>query len=194
MITTFSTAVTETASEILGKHCQKEKPWVTAEILNLCDRRTDLRKKPFEPEGSEKYREVTNSVKRCLKKPKEIWIGEQRSEIEDSLRKNNSKRAYQLLKDFTTMKQGKATTVEDCSGKCLAEVQEILNRWTEYCTELYNHKANGNPSVLDCPQTDIKDDHHILHKEAEAAVITEEKEVDWSQQHPSRTGPSRWRG
>ena len=38
MITTFNTAVTETASELLGKHRQKKKPWVTAEILDLCDR------------------------------------------------------------------------------------------------------------------------------------------------------------
>ena len=29
IITTFNTAVVETASEILGKHRQKEKPWVT---------------------------------------------------------------------------------------------------------------------------------------------------------------------
>ena len=47
MITTFNTAVTETASEILGKHCQKKKPRVTAEILDLCDRRRELRKKRF---------------------------------------------------------------------------------------------------------------------------------------------------
>ena len=41
---------------------------------------------------------------------------------------------------------------------------------TEYCTEPYNHKANGDPSILDCPQTDTEDDHPILHKEVEAAV------------------------
>ena len=35
MITTFNTAVTETASEILGKHRQKKKLWITAEILDL---------------------------------------------------------------------------------------------------------------------------------------------------------------
>ena len=35
MITTFNTAVTETASEILGKHRQKKKTWITAEILDL---------------------------------------------------------------------------------------------------------------------------------------------------------------
>ena len=45
MITTFNTAVTETASEILGKHCQKKKPNVTAEILDLCNKRRELRKK-----------------------------------------------------------------------------------------------------------------------------------------------------
>ena len=49
MITTFSTAVTETATEIPGKHCQKKKPWGTAEILGLCDKRRELRKNRFEP-------------------------------------------------------------------------------------------------------------------------------------------------
>ena len=68
MITTFNTSVTETASEILGKHCQKKKPWITAEILNLCHKRRELRKKRFEPEGSEKYKEVNNNIKRCMKK------------------------------------------------------------------------------------------------------------------------------
>ena len=103
-----------------------------------------------------------------MKKAKEIGV--QCSKIEENLRKNSSKRAYQLVKDLTTVKQGKATTVQDRSGNCLTEEREILNRWTEYCTEPYNHKANGDPSVLNCPQTDIEDDHPILRKEVAAAV------------------------
>ena len=98
--------MTDTASEILGKHCQEKKPWITAEILDLCDKRRELRKKRFEPEGSEKYKEE-NNIKRCMKKAKENWIGEQCSKTEENLRKNNSKRAYQLVIDFTTVKQGK---------------------------------------------------------------------------------------
>ena len=121
MITTLNTAVTETASEILGKHRQKKKPWITAEILDLCNKRRELRKKRFQPEGSEKYKEVNNNIKGCMKTAEENWIGEQCSEIEENLRKNNSKRAYQLVKDLTTVKQGKATTVQDRSGKCLTE-------------------------------------------------------------------------
>ena len=72
MITTFNTAVTETASEILGKHRQKKKPWITAEILDLCNKRRELRNKRFEPEGYEKYEEVNNNIKRCMKKANEI--------------------------------------------------------------------------------------------------------------------------
>ena len=74
------------------------------------------------------------------------------------------------MKDLTTVKQGKATTVQDRSGKCLTEERQILNRCTEYCSELYNYKANGDPSVLNCHQTDTEDDHPILHREVEAAV------------------------
>ena len=49
----------ETAIEILGKHRRKRKPWVTADFLDLCDKRRELRTERFEPEESEKYREVT---------------------------------------------------------------------------------------------------------------------------------------
>ena len=80
-------------------------------IRDRCDKRRELRKKRFEPGGSEKYKEVNNNIKRCMKKAKENWIGEQCSEIKEDLRKNNSKRAYQLVKDLTTLKQGKAATL-----------------------------------------------------------------------------------
>ena len=130
-----------------------------------------------------------------MKKAKENWIGEHCCEIEENPRKNNSKKAYQLVKDLTTVKQREATTVQDSSGKCLTEEREILIRWTEYCAELYKHKADGDPSVLDCPQTDTEDGHPIPRREVEAAVQSLKKgEVSWSRQHPSRTGPSRWRG
>ena len=113
--------MTETASAILGKHRQKKKPWITVEILDLCDKRRELRKKRFEPEESEKYKEVNNNIKRCMNRAKENWIGEKCNELEENLRKNNSKRAYQVGKDLITVKQGKAIAVQDSSGKCLTE-------------------------------------------------------------------------
>ena len=74
------------------------------------------------------------------------------------------------MKDLTTVKQGKSTAVQGRSRKCRKEERQILNRWSEYCTELCNHKVKGDTSVLNCPQTDTEDDHPILRKEVEAVV------------------------
>ena len=69
-----------------------------------------------------------NNIKRCMKKAKEKWIGEQCSRIEENLRKNNNKRACQLVKDLTTVKQGKATAVQEHSGKCLTHTEAMERR------------------------------------------------------------------
>ena len=100
-----------------------------------------------------------------MKMAKETWIQGQCQEVEACLRKNNSKKAYQLVKDLATEKQGKSTTIQDKLGKCLTEENDILNRWTEYCYE-----TEGDPIVLDCPQIPDEEHHPILQEEVEAAV------------------------
>ena len=53
--------------------------------------------------------------------------------IEESLQKK-SKKTCQLVKELTNSKQGRTTTIQDKAKKCLTEVQDILKRWTEYCS------------------------------------------------------------
>ena len=48
MITTYNTAVTDAASEILWKERRMKKPWVTKDVLDLCDERRDLKWKRYE--------------------------------------------------------------------------------------------------------------------------------------------------
>ena len=43
IITHFNKAVTDTTAELLGKQRRKRKPWVTPEILDLCDPRRDYK-------------------------------------------------------------------------------------------------------------------------------------------------------
>ena len=61
--------------------------------------------------------------------------------------------------------------MQDKSGKCLTEENEILNRRTEYCSDLYNYETDGDPIVLDSPQIGPDEEHHpILREEVEAVV------------------------
>ena len=45
--------------------------------------------------------EANRRIQKAVKKAKDDWIGAQCEEIESCLNKNNSKRAYQLVKDLT---------------------------------------------------------------------------------------------
>ena len=126
MITTYSTVVNDAASEILGKERRRKKPWVTKDVLDLCDERRDLKKKRYEAEVAKEYGEANRRIQKAVKKAKEDWIGTQCEETETCLNKNNSKRAYQLVKDLTSEKQGRSSTIQDKSGKCLIEEKELL--------------------------------------------------------------------
>ena len=187
MITTYNTTVTDVASEILGKERRRKKPWVTKDVLDLCDERRDLKKKRYEVEGANKYREANRGIQKAVKKAKENWISNQIEEIETCLNKINNKRAYQLVKDLISEKQGRSSAIQNKSGKCLTEEKEILSRWTEYCSELYNYESCGDNAVLDCSQPPEEDLQPILRDEVEIAVASLKKgkstEVDKNQQN-----------
>ena len=84
----------------------------SSECLDLCDQRRDLKKKRGEPEGAKDYREITRKTRTEMKMAKETWIQGPCQEVEACLRKNNSKKGYQLVKDLTTGKQGKSTIIQ----------------------------------------------------------------------------------
>ena len=93
---------------------------------------------------------------------------EQCQGIKENLQKNNSKKAYQLVKELTSSKQGRITTILDKAMKCLTEEQDILKSWTEYCSEFYTHTTTGDPMVLDVPKPTNNDSYPILWEEVEA--------------------------
>ena len=170
LINTFNTAVTNTASEILGTHRPVKKPWVTADLFNLCDKRRELKKKKKYAEGVRQHRAVKQEITKGMKKAKMHWIEEQCHVIEDNMKKNNSKKIYQLVKDLTSIKQGRTTTIQDKDGECLTEEHDVLKRWSEYCSELYNYRATGDPEVLNVPPATDNDNYPILREEVEAVV------------------------
>ena len=172
LITSFNSTITETATELLGNYRSPKKPWVTSEVLNLCNKRRDLKSKKNTTEGLNQYRDLNRKVKKTLKKAKENWIQEQCKTIESNLKTNDSKRAYQLVKDLTSPKTGRSTSIQDKTGNCLTEEDDILKRWTEYCSELYNHNTSGKPDILDVPHTNDIEEYPILREEVEEALRT----------------------
>ena len=138
----------ESAAEVLGKRRKKNKPWVTEDILDLCDTRRELKKtKRVSPSAAQQYSVVNKDIRKKMKEAKEKWIFDQCDNIEAGMSKGNSKAAFDTLKLLTRPQQPRATIIEDKEGTLLTEETATIRRWTEYCGELYNHKLNPDTST-----------------------------------------------
>ncbi|XP_076438257.1 uncharacterized protein LOC143277357 [Babylonia areolata] len=141
--------LTTTAEQVVGKERKRIQPWVTNEVLDLCDKRRELRgKKHSSNEARTKHQQVNREVRMKMKAAKENWIEEQCEEGEKGMEAGNSKRAYNTLKTLTKTSQPRSAVIEDKDGKLLTDSEEVLNRWTEYCDGLCNYQLNPDSSIL----------------------------------------------
>ena len=76
------------------------------------------------------------------------------------------------MKDLVSEKQDRSSAIQDKSEKCLTEEQEILSRWTEHYSELYNYESCGDNTVLDCSQPQEEDLQPNLREEVEIPVAS----------------------
>ncbi|KAI8486085.1 hypothetical protein Bbelb_361850 [Branchiostoma belcheri] len=164
-----------TAEEVLGKRRRKIKPWVTDDVLNLCDKRRELRQHKYKSqELAAAYQQANRAVRSKMREVKEKWIEEQCEEIEHGMQRGNSRKAYETLKILTNTQQSssKPTVIEDSDGNLLTDSSAVLNRWTEYCEELYNHELQVDPANLTTSNRVERDleDLPVLREEVADAV------------------------
>ena len=60
--------------EILRKKSRTTQPWVTDQILDLCDQRRDVKKAKNTTKGAEAEREVSKKIRKGMGMVKEDWI------------------------------------------------------------------------------------------------------------------------
>ena len=139
----FNTAMAETTNNILGKPRPAKKPWITGNILKLCDKRRELKQKKNTTECAKLHREANQQVKKGMRKAKETWIEEKCQGIEENLHKKQQQESLPACE--RTDKLEARENIKDKAGKCLTEEQVFLKRWTGYCSELYTITTTGIP-------------------------------------------------
>ena len=162
-----------TAEEVLGKRCKKFQLWIKNVVLDLCDKRQELRgKKHSGKEAWAWYQDVNRQVRKKIWIDKEEWIEEQCSTIEKGMETGDSKNAYSTLKSLTKTSQLRTAVTNDQDGKLITDNEKVLKRWTKYCKGLYNYEIHPYTSLLqtDLPSMDGEDSLLILKEEVEAAV------------------------
>ena len=70
-----------------------------------------MKKRQYEEQGEKEYKKANMRVQKALKKAKDDCIDTPCKETDACLNKHDSKKAYQLVKDLISEKQGRSTTI-----------------------------------------------------------------------------------
>ena len=172
MANSIKEVLLETAEEILGRSKNKQQEWVTPEALDLCDKRRELKKiKSANNEAKDQYDACNKQVRKKMRECREEWILHQCDKIEENMKNGNSKEAYSTLKTLTKTSQNKTNVIEDKEGNLLTESSAVLQRWTEYCNELYNYQLHPDPNIIkNSHRNEQERDPPILQTEIDDAI------------------------
>ena len=79
---------------MLGKAKRKIQPWVTPTVLDLCDKRLELRHRKYSSnQAKTQYKQANREVKEEVKAVKEEWIERQCQKIDLGMARGYSKEA-----------------------------------------------------------------------------------------------------
>ena len=164
--------ISETATKVIGFKRKKTKPWITEDILELCDKRRSL--KSQKSNHLQEYNSLNKRIRKNMKKAKENCLNNECKDIDNSFASNRSKKAYSIIKVLTKKKSETINTILNKDGKVLCEDTHIIKRWTEYCQELYNYESRGDKNVLQTidEQHEEERDDSILRDEVVNAIYS----------------------
>ena len=91
----------------------RKQPWITDEILELCDKRRSLKAiKHNSSKHAEEYRIVHNLIRRSMKDKIDEWLKSQCNQIDYVLKRGvHSKIAYNTIKAITNPTNRKISNI-----------------------------------------------------------------------------------
>ena len=168
-------AITEAAIKEVGYERKRKKPWITDTTLDLADEKRVARTKRYRSDLDRRvYNDLVRKTKESAKRDKEQWIEDKCEEVQQSFDHSKSRKAYGLIREIKKKHEPRMNNIKDKSGKILTEKQEIMQRWEEYCKELYSDNGIHDLSILEeleaiSPPTNQTDDY-IMKEEIVKAI------------------------
>jgi hypothetical protein len=140
-------AITEAVEETVPELEQLNKKWITQPTLKLIQEKRALKIRRDDSEGADRlYKDKCNEVKKAVKVDKAKWLEDQCLDIERYYGEFKTREVYKLIRSINRKWQPRQRTIQDSNGAILMEKEDIMQRWTTYCSELYEDNLDKDIS------------------------------------------------
>ena len=89
-----------------------------------------------------KYKAKCNEVRKSAREDKIKWIENICEDIERYHGEHRAREVHKMVRNINRKWQPRLSTIRRETREVLTERNEILNRWTEYCSKLYEENAD----------------------------------------------------
>lgn len=152
------------------KHTEhRNKTWLSDRTWKLVQNRKDLKCKGLQnDEVMEQYSTISKDIKRSSRQDMNNFILNLCREVESHALKMQPSDLFKKVRMISRQFKPKSWIIEDKDGKPLHELDKVVDRWREYCEDLYrHHDTHTDPSKV---PVDLLREPPILRSEVTSAI------------------------
>ena len=165
-----TSAVLETANDILGRKTKDENPWIIEEIIQLCNQKRFCNNKA-DPCSRDTYKYLKRRIEQEVQKALRNHVTGKCKECETQFRNGNSQKPFKTVRELSSRKDPISTAILDKQNNPLNDAKMKLERWKEYFEDKLNPQIIADPSILNSfPINDREPPPPLLKSETEAAI------------------------
>ena len=135
------------------KKCKKAK-WLSEEILQIAEKRREVKGKG----EKERYTHLNLEFQRIARRDKKAFLSDQCIEVEENNRMGKTRDLFKKIRDTKGTFHAKMGTIKDRNDMDLTKAEDIRKRWQEYTEELYKkdlHDPDNHNGVITHLESDI---------------------------------------
>ena len=146
LATEAQSIILDSAKNHILKRKKIKQSYISEETLKLIEERREMKAKGANV-STALYKAKCKEIKRNVRRDKKAYLTKQCEEMEDLHKKHKDKQLFKKVNEMTREFQPSLKVIKDKKGEVLTENNEIINRWREYCSEMYSSAAqNSNAS------------------------------------------------
>jgi len=168
----LKTGIVEAMKQMVPEKIKPNKLWISDNTPQLAKEKRQLKQRRRQSDAMrQQYKQKCRETRSAPRRDKQIWIEMQCQQMEHCASNGRSKETFRLVKKLFQPRQ---LAIKDNSGKLLSTKDEVIGRWTEYCSELYKGKQDCSTTVTDlisiAPPLREDGEMDILFEEVQAAI------------------------
>lgn len=137
-------AMQKTGMEKLTQPTNKRQDWMTNEILELMNKRRDLKNR-----NEYEYKQIHKLITRKIKVAKERWMEERCEEIEELQRKHDEYAIHKKIKEinYKHQKHNNNYSLRSSENRVLYEKDDVKKEWQAYIEQLFEDDRTQQPQI-----------------------------------------------